>query len=86
MANPQKTQAVNLIFAWLGASLALLYCLKHDILAHVALTSLERITLFLGIAAMLIAFLRRGCPAWVTRPLCFTLGAVCSIVTVLATS
>jgi len=86
MANPQKTQAVNLIFAWLGASLALLYRLKHDVVAHAPLASIEQITLFLGIAAVLIAFLKLGWPAWVTCSLCFALGSICSVITVLATS
>ena len=86
MPNLPKTQAVNLTFAWLGASLILPYCVKHDVLAHVPLTSLERITFFLGIAAMLIAFLKLGWPAWVARSLCFALGSICTIITVLATS
>ena len=86
MANSSKAQVANLTFAWLGALLALLYCVEQDVPAHLPFASIGGIALTLGIAIVLLALLRRDRPEWAIRSLCFALGSSCSIITVLAVS
>ena len=86
MAKPSSTQAANLTFAWLGALLALVDCVEHNVPAHTPFASIEEIALMLGTAVVLIALLRQGRPSWAVRILCFALGSSCSIITVLAIS
>ena len=86
MAEPSNRQAVNLSFAWLGALVALVYCVEQIVLANTHLASIEGVALMLGNAVVLIVLQRQEGRPWAVRALCFALGSSCTIITALAIS
>ena len=87
MAKASNTQAANLTFAWLGALLALVNCVDHNVSAHTHFAYIRGMAVTVGIAIVLVALLRQEQPSWALRAaLCFALGSSCSIITVLAIS